>query len=477
MRLTVFAAALTLSTGVLTACAATPMTTVRPASSGGAAALVSRDGDSWTVDYDFGREAPAWAFMDSALIQGVRQPWRPRQWTVLTPGVVMERRGHYDVLRSADGRPVPRHIRIAMRPQSEDLEAEYGNLVFSDGAVAIPTRQFDVFALASPAAADVVPEDLNGVDIDFAPVAVTWRDRAGPVLFNGQRRTTLTTVEERGYVLLGAARVSESDGLTTVIDPNLPSWIGDEIRGFAPRVIDYYHRRLGDAGAGADQPTVMVSWDGPTEGKTSMGGSVLPGLIVLSFEGSGVLNPRQEMLERSRWFIGHEGAHFWLGQKIRYEFARDAWITEGGADLMAVRALKALNPAYDARAELQTEIDDCVALSRGRAVVDAGARGEHRAYYAGGAVFALAAEAAQKRRTGGDWFDFLRPLLNAQDDGVLTRAEWLAELTRVSGGPEAAAIVAGMLDRETADPAAQIARLFDRTGVAYRLETGRVILT
>ena len=40
---------------------------------------------------------------------------------------------------------------------------------------------------------------------------------------------------------------------------------------------------------------------------------------------------------------------------MRYEFARDSWITEGGADLMAVQALKALDPAYDARKTLQEE--------------------------------------------------------------------------------------------------------------------------
>ena len=39
------------------------------------------------------------------------------------------------------------------------------------------------------------------------------------------------------------------------------------------------------------------------------------------------------------------------------------------------------------------------------------------------------AEGAQRRATGGDWFDFLRPLLR-QPDGVLSRQEWLTALTR-----------------------------------------------
>jgi hypothetical protein len=59
---------------------------------------------------------------------------------------------------------------------------------------------------------------------------------------------------------------------------------------------------------------VMVSWMGPTAGKVSMGGSVLPGLVTMTFEGEGVLEERPEMRNQARWFIAHESAHFWLGQ-------------------------------------------------------------------------------------------------------------------------------------------------------------------
>jgi len=440
----------------------------------GAQVTVTRQGDHLTVDYDFGRDAPVWAFMDSALIAEVREPWRPRQWIVETPGVVMERRGHYDILRSTNGGPVPRQVRFQVRPQAVDLEAAYPTLLFSNGAVALPTRQLDVFALRSPQAAEAVPDDLNRVTLDGGPARVTWRDATGRVLFNGRRYQELTTTDERSYVLLGEAAVTPGEGLATVIDPNLPPWIGEEIRDFAPRVGQYYRARLGPPGSGGETPTVMVAWNGPTERMTSMGGSVLPGLIVMSFEGRGVTTPQAEMLERSRWFIGHEGAHFWLGQTVRYQFADEAWITEGGADLMAVRALKRLDPAYDDRAELQSEVDDCVNLAR-KPVAQAGTRGEHRAFYACGAVFAMAAEGAQKQRNGGDWFDFLKPLLR-QSDGVLSREEWLTALTRVSRDPSLRGDVERLLDQGAGDPSAVIARLFQRTGVAFGMEGGRVVL-
>jgi len=438
-------------------------------------ALVQRDGDRWTVDYVLDRDAPAWAFFNSALLRETRRPWRPDWWTVETPGVVIERIGNYDVLRATDGGPVPRQVRIRMHPRPGDLEAAYDPaLVFSDGAVALYSEQFDVIPLTSAAAAGDLPRDLNGVEVPGGPAQVTWRDRAGPVLFKGERRAEVTAVEAETYVLFGDAATRQGDGVTTVVDPGLPRWLGDELAGFTPRVMGYYTRRLG--AAPGDAPTLMVSWTGPTRSLSSMGGSVLPGMISMSFEGEGVLNPDNAALNRAHWFIGHEGAHFWLGQAVRYEYARDMWITEGGADLMAVRALKSLNPAYDARAELQTEVDDCVRLTQGRSIVTAADRGEHRAHYACGAVFAMAAEGAQKARTGGDWFDFLKPLL-AQPDGVLTREEWLSALTGVSRDPSLRLGVEQLLDQGAADPAAVIARLFQRTGVAFRMDGGRVVLT
>jgi hypothetical protein len=111
-------------------------------------------------------------------------------------------------------------------------------------------------------------------------------------------------------------------------------------------------------------------------------------------------------------------------------------------------------------------------------VASANVRGEHRAYYACGAVFALVAEAAQKRADGGDWFDVLRPLIDAsREDQVLTREEWLSALTAVSGDPSLRADIEVLLDQGSPDPQAVIARLFDRSGVAYRLDGGKIRLT
>jgi hypothetical protein len=472
MRLTTMAAIAALSL-VLTACA-----TATPGADASALAprvAVTRDGDRWTADYVLPSDAPVWVFARSALAREGGQPWRGRQWAVETPGVVMERRGHYDILRATDGGPVPRGLRIRMTPKAEDLEADYDPaLVFTDGSTALYAGHFKLFPIASAEAVDALPMDLSEVGIEGENPRITWRDTSGPVLFEGERRTA--PVSERGdiYVLFGRADLVDSPGLATVIDPDLPRWMGDEIKTFAPQVADYYVRRLGPGQTA--KPTIMVSWNGPTPNLRSMGGSVLPGLIVMAFEGDSIVPESAAMRAHARWFIGHESAHFWLGQTVHYEFARDAWITEGGADLMAVRALSHLNPTYDARAELQKEVDDCARLAV-KPVASANQRSEHRAYYACGAVFAMAAEGAQKQATGGDWFDFVKALIDThRADGEVGREDWLTAFRDLTGDPDSRREIDALLDTGAPDPSVLIARLFDRTGVAYRIEAGRIVL-
>lgn len=430
---------------------------------------VARDGDHWSVDYDLALDRPAFAFVVSALLREGRKPWRSDRWRVRTPGVEIIRVGNYDVLKSTDGRNLPRRIRITMTPMGGDLEAEYSpSLVFTDGAVALYSEQFDLIPLDSAEASADLPADLNGAEMEAGPARIQWRDQAGPVLFRGERHDVVTATDAQTYVLFGDTGLSQGDDIATVVDPDLPAWLRQELKRFTPQVMEHYAARVGPRRG--DKPTVMVSWSGATDNLSSMAGSVLPNLIVIDFEGEGVLGRSPKVLALARWFLSHESAHFWLGsQGLRYEFARDAWTTEGGADLMAVRALMALDPTYDARGELQREVDDCIDLTTGRSVVTAAGRGELRANYACGAVFWLLMEAA----AGQDIFGVLADLIATNPDGVLSRTEWLDHLGRASGDPSLVRDIEMLLDQGAADPGTVIGGLFERAGVDFRIVAGR----
>ena len=110
----------------------------------------------------------------------------------------------------------------------------------------------------------------------------------------------------------------------------------------------------------------------------------------MRLEGKQLLTQSPGALDQMRWFIAHEAAHFWLGQTIGYASPDDAWITEGGADYLAMQAAKRADSHYDAGAFMDEARTDCIAALAKGSLGDARRRNDQRAYYACGALFAQA---------------------------------------------------------------------------------------
>ena len=440
----------------------------------GASVDVVRHGEVWTADFHLPRVAPVWVFVRSSVTRDGELPWRSHDWVVETPGVRLERRGRYDVLAADNGAMVPAEVRLHFRPFAHDLLADSAPaLSFSTGAIALFSRQFDLFALPDAAAAAQLPADLSNATIDFTRTRASFRDEAGPILYAGRRLPSVSLDDEDGtYVLFGPAAPAVSAGIAAIVDPALPAWIRDSLTRDTPAILSRLTAALGPPPG--TQPVLMVSWAGPTPHRIAMTGSVLPNLLQMTFEGEGVLRENAGLRDHALWFIAHESAHFWLGEAVVYQYSRDAWITEGGTDLLAFRIVSEVDPHYDGRAELQKAIDDCIGFATGHGIATAEDRGEQRAYYACGTVFGLVAEAASHRPFGA----FVRRLVDAhRAERVLTREEWLAGLTRVSHDPSLAADIGRLLDQGAPAPAALIASLFTRAGISYALaEHGRPTL-
>jgi hypothetical protein len=426
-------------------------------------AHVLRDGDVWTVEFRFAERSPAWLFAHSSVTREGNRPWRPGSWTVLTPGVRIERRGRHDVMFAERG-TVPRTVRVRFTPVTADLVAEYDPaLVFSDGSVALWSGHFHLLPVASLRAVEALPLDLNGQSFRANGSQVTFRDRRGQVLHIGQRFDSATLTGGKLYVLFGPLQAATGEGIATVIDPALPDWLKRELTASTPAIMRQLTDMLGPH-LGIP-PTLLVSWQGPTAGVVSMGGSTLPGQIGMTFEGIGVVAENQDVRHGARWFIAHEAAHFWLGNAVRYDVQGDSWIMEGGADMLAVRAIAAMDPAYDPKRKLQTAVNECAGFAS-RPIATAGERGDNQAFYACGAVFALIAEGVSRRSYG----DFIRPVIDAnRADGVLTAAEWLAALARAGADPSVIRDIQAMLRSGVSDPRAMIASLLRRANISFTL--------
>ena len=432
-----------------------------PASAEPARVIVSREGNHFVADYVFPSSAPAWAFWRSSVAMVDKQPFRPRSWTVLTPGVKLERRGKHDALVAQAGKAVPRRVRVRVAPFTDHLVADYvPAMQLGGGSIALFDGHFSVFSVDDPAKLDTLPSDFDSALVGDFGTAVQFQ---GPNLrlagdVEGYREGNSSGT----YGLFGVPNAIVRNGVATVLDSELPAWIADYLADYTPQVMRVLTAELGPSGM---EPTVLAAWESAGRTEASMNGGTLKGLIVMRFEGEDATRPDDDLRRIARWFVAHEAAHFWLGQAVAYETPRDSWITEGGADLLAIRTLAKLDPSYDAKKRLNRSIADCAKLGD-KPVATAHERGDHDSFYACGAVFALAAE----RASGGDFYAFVRGLVEAnRADRRLTRAEWLGALDQASARPAISAHIAAMLDRGADDPKAALAALLDEAGIAFTL--------
>lgn len=430
---------------------------------------VVRDGDRWTADYRLSARAPVWLFAKSILPRESNRSWRLDTVRVLTPGVRLERLGNYDALVANNGGTLPPRIRLAFTPYKLDVEAGYDPAInFSDGSVALYADGFKVVPVASVAAARAADRDEDKLPSIAEATRTIFKDRAGPVLSQGRRVARATMDRGEAYVLFGSLRPSIGPAVTTIFDPALPAWISAYLNREMPAILADYRARLGPSPVG--QPTLMVSWAGPTKGVVSLGGSVLPGLVVMALEGEGLAAFNQKAAHHARWFIAHEAAHFWLGQAIAYDGPAESWITEGGADLLAFRATAAADKSFDVRQRLADARAECLPFLEKGGIAGAYRRqNDFRAYYACGAIIALAAEQA----SGGNFGEFVKTLIARNPDKIVTRAEWLALLDERAPGRGLSAAVANLLDKAQPNPATALDAFIARAGIANQFAAAK----
>ena len=421
---------------------------------------VRRDRSGWLATY---RLPPGhnWLFAHSARARATEQPWRPRSWTVVTPGVRIARAGEYDVLTGSSG-STPSVVRIRFEPFAQSVIADNDPaLQLSDGTVALFTDQFDVLPAAKLASVSAAGDDIDRATIGSARTAVTFRNRLGNVLLSGRAQPKVETANAETYAVFVNGRRPLDVRANAFVDPALPSWIRAEVQPLLLSTIDDYSARLGPLRA--TSPVLVAQWTGPTPRTSGMGGSVVKDVVVMNFEGDGLLVENQQVRDRARLFVAHEAVHFWLGQQTRVAERRHRWITEGGAELMATRTIAGRDASFTPSLRLNALVKECSALLAGGSLSAIADQGNDRVHYACGTVLALVAEGA----SGGEFDRFLKDIMKIadRDEGVLTPGDWTGHL-RGSGKVQLAERVEELLTKRLSSPADYIDRLLADAGVA-----------
>lgn len=250
-----------------------------------------------------------------------QQRWQPLDKDFYL-GSDAERR---EYIARADGQAF-QSVAFRLEPTYISLRKDYAPFMpFSDGGMSWFSGRFKVcpencqsamrfvyaFTMNAPASDQILLPAQQGEG------SVSWQE---------------TSETDGVLVYVGPQHVNQQvQGVTTVIDPQLPEGLQQRLANAVPPLLDYFNQRLPPL---RQRPMVLASYSPTDDGRYGYQGGVVGDQMTLHWYGP-VLSERLRgdvFIEDTLWFIAHEFAHLYQAGQFNQE---QAWIHEGAAEFMA----------------------------------------------------------------------------------------------------------------------------------------------
>jgi hypothetical protein len=423
--------------------------------------------DTWAVDYAFSAPTDAVAFARKGIVRD--------GWKLVSP-VDVRRSGVFLL-----GSHPFRHVAFELTTDTKQPEKEYAPFLrYTDRGRLAYTGQLTV-AQATCGPAGCATDDGLASGATYAGEVTLVPLEGETVVVNGAAPAATATVpvsDDGTYAYFGDLAPIETPSAIGVFDRALPPWLGERIAADIPRILALYTEKLGPLDG--PKPTVYVTFAKLAKGH-SVGGGVLPPRVVsLDVElGPDLMdrkNPKTRLAIDA--LVAHEAAHFWNGGK--YSPSSDpaaAWMHEGTADAMALRALRSAGAIDDdaLREKLSLDASACALwLSTGDGVRASTRPGHAHEFYACGEIIDTAVDAAcRKKDPSVDLFAFWKTVFEA---GKPTYEEehFLRALDRLAGDPTLSLAVTKLVNERQDDPGKAVRALLARAGVTTASGRGEV---
>ncbi|WKE65533.1 hypothetical protein PVT67_17995 [Gallaecimonas kandeliae] len=383
-------------------------------------ALSKDDKGDWQLNYQL--TAPA------KQLRFARSPDHSRaaRWQPLDPAFQIGQDQDGEYLARKDGQAFS-SAAIRLTPTYIYLPKDYAPFSpFSDGGLALHSGRFFAcvglcegdehwnLSLAAPKGDHIVSRDGQGRQ------SLRWQDGGeGQVLY------------------VGPLQPREGAELRALVDPGLPPALRQALDEALPRILAHYAKALGPARA---KPMLIASFGRTMGGQYGNQGGVLANQISMHWYGNQLekLLAKPEQISAFLWFFAHEGAHFYQGQAGQVRAQQDSWLHEGGAEWLAMDAIRSLYPERSAFTDqkLEDARSQCLAGLAQTGLEQAAQRGLFDLYYSCGlALYQRLAE------TGTDpvalWRRYKAAVAKGAEPG---RQVWLAQLP-----PSQAKVLAALL--------------------------------
>ena len=273
--------------------------------------------DKWRADYVFAK--PVTAIELGSLVG----PYRAQAWRALTPGVELLAHDGNEALRTAA--PLTR-LSVEISAHDEFVDGHYAPITrYSDGG-----RDFYLGFLYGTL--------THGGRTRPMDITLHLHGMPGETVVAPAKPGT----ELAGYAYFGPQAPARMGNVDVIIDPQAPAWLREVIDDTTAKVSRFYaqafQREL------TDRPLVsvaLVGFDGP-EGSINIKGGAVGGGIAYRLEGAGLVDDHPKKRALVARLVAHEMAHLWqMSLKRGGVGEADPWVHEGGAEAIALEALRA----------------------------------------------------------------------------------------------------------------------------------------
>jgi hypothetical protein len=297
--------------------------------------------DKWLVSYDFDQAITGINFGPE------RGNYRQQSWKILTPNVELKRSGRNELVETQS--EAFKHLQIELSAYSGFPQGGYSPMnLFSDGGAAI-----------------FLPNFLGVAQLDNMPVAMQVKLRL--IKLEGENLIASDSQAERSYVYFGQGAVQSRAYGDVLIDKAIPEWARETLEQVLDRLTSFYPIALAHPLRHKIPVMFAVS---PHAGETfSIKGGAVAGQIVFRFSGTSIYEDSEKKRSMLQQLIAHELAHIWQSD-ITGGGAnpKQAWIHEGGAEMLAIAALHEAQIWTEQQAQTweQMLIKECTQLQNNR---------------------------------------------------------------------------------------------------------------
>lgn len=355
---------------------------------------------NWWVEYSNVRPVKQLAFLSSPNSS------RVKRWNSADKNFAIVYENGMEFIRRIDGNEFS-NATFQLTPTYTHLPKSYAPFSpFSDGDMLFHSERF--FACET-----LCDSDSNGwpFSIEVPETEV--------IIVNGEyfkSKAKWIGYDDGQNIYVGNKNFKENEKFFAIIDSKLPTDIRQHLSVYLPKLIDFFEKSLPKL---KTKPMLFASYSPVDKNGFDAQGGTLAGQVFMHWDGRKFSKNVSD--KKTFWFFGHEIAHLFQHETPSVE-PLNAWIHEGGAEILAASAMSHFTNDYDnyIKSKLTASLFNCKSqLKAAKSYSDATDQNSRVHYNCGLAIQSLINDNIEMKNSKKSiinvWDNYIRSYTNSNE--------------------------------------------------------------